>query len=247
MSTQYKAEHESAVRFFRIWLIGAVAVSIIGNVADSLLNREGANPFIAGPAAVVSPALLLGATWGVHKLVQTGLTGTAYKITLRNTVILAAIGFVMSFSSLRDLMLNQGGMSALNATLWPIGVDLSIAGSITALLTLTGEQNAQLETEQPSIPIAPVERVRSEPSAPMALVEAIPSEDPPSDAYLAAASSIVRSGVVKRVTPERVAKVLRAHHGNEKPAAIARDLDMGFDTVKKIVGHPDARHELIAQ
>ncbi|QRY51713.1 DUF2637 domain-containing protein [Mycolicibacterium septicum] len=228
----HQAEHRGAVSFFRALLAGAVAVSILGNVAHALLNLQAFNPVIAAPAAVVPSVLQLGAAWGVHKLVLARITGHAYWVALLTTVVLAILGFIMSFTALRDLLLTQAGMPPLTAYLWPVGVDLSIAGSITALLALTG---VQPKDEQPSVP-KPAPARRRKPVA-----QPSPACSRDLDAVTA---SIVRSGAVKRVGPEKVTNVLRAHRSGVKPSRIARDHEMSFDTVKKIINHHES--ELIA-
>lgn len=130
-------ERQRAVRFFWCALSAASAASIAANVAHAILNTAG-NPAVAAAAAVVPPAVLLGATHGVSLLVRARTAGWAYWSALAMTVALAGCAFGLSFDALRDLARRYAGYSEWAAVLWPLSIDLSIAVSTLALLALTG-------------------------------------------------------------------------------------------------------------
>ena len=131
-------ERRRAVRFFWCALFAATSSSIAGNVAHALLNTTAGSPAIAAAAAIVPPAVLLGATHGVALLVRARTAGWAYWCALAMTVALAGCAFGLSFDALRDLARRYAGYSEWASWLWPLSIDLSIAVSTLALLTLTG-------------------------------------------------------------------------------------------------------------
>jgi hypothetical protein len=90
---------------------------------------------LAAAAAVVPPAVLLGSTHSVALLIKTRRIGVTYWCALTMTVTLAGCAFVLSFDALRDLAVGLG-FHADRAWLWPVAIDVSIAQSTLALLTL---------------------------------------------------------------------------------------------------------------
>ncbi|QFG08924.1 helix-turn-helix DNA binding domain protein [Mycobacterium phage MalagasyRose] len=135
---------DAALRFFRGWLIASMAVSILGNVAHALLSPSVQSWLIAAVAAAYPPIVQFGMTHGSHMLVQARITGAAYKFTLTVAVLLVGLGFVLCYTSLRELMLVWAGMSRFMATLWPLTVDLGIIGSTVAMLVLINAQREAL-------------------------------------------------------------------------------------------------------
>lgn len=133
-----RTERQRAVRFFWCALFAASAASIAANVVHALLNASMGNTGIAAGAAVVPPAVLLGATHGVSLLVRARTAGWAYWCALVMTIALAGCAFGLSFDALRDLAHRYAGYSEWAAVLWPLSIDLSIAVSTLALLALTG-------------------------------------------------------------------------------------------------------------
>ena len=74
-ATAVSANHSRAARFFWSVLVGATAVSLVGNVAHAIL------PFIPTvgiqvAAAGVPPLVLLAAVHGIAVAVRAGVSGT---------------------------------------------------------------------------------------------------------------------------------------------------------------------------
>ncbi|QJD50481.1 membrane protein [Mycobacterium phage Chris] len=138
---------EAASRYFRAWLAAGTGASILGNVVHALLNTGAGAPVIAAAVAVVPPVVLLGATHGVHALVQSRIVGGAYRIALAITVLVACAAFVLSFAALRELAIEWAGIAPAIAWLVPVVVDLSITGSTVALLALSSAERAQVLDE----------------------------------------------------------------------------------------------------
>lgn len=129
-------ETRAAVRFFWTWLFLATIVSVAGNVAHAVLTAPPGTVRLAAAAAVVPPAVLLGATHSVALLVKTRRVGFIYWCALAMTFALAACAFILSFDALRDLAVALG-MPASRAWLWPVAIDVSIANSTLSLLSLS--------------------------------------------------------------------------------------------------------------
>lgn len=129
-------ETRAAVRFFWAWLLLATGVSVAGNVTHAVLAAPPGTVRLAAAAAVVPPAVLLGATHSVALLVRTRRAGFIYWCALVMTLALAACAFVLSFDALRDLAVALG-MPASRAWLWPVAIDVSIANSTLSLLSLS--------------------------------------------------------------------------------------------------------------
>ena len=131
-----EATARKAARFFWAWLIAATSVSVAGNVAHAVLSAPSGRLQLAAAAAVVPPAVLLGATHSVALLVRTRRGGFSYWCALAMTVALAGCAFVLSFDALRELATTLG-MPGDRAWLWPVAIDVSIANSTVSLLSLT--------------------------------------------------------------------------------------------------------------
>lgn len=129
-------ETRAAVRFFWTWLLVATTVSVAGNVAHAVLTAPPGTVRLAAAAAVVPPAVLLGATHSVALLVKTRRAGFIYWLALAMTFALAGCAFILSFDALRDLAVALG-MPASRAWLWPVAIDVSIANSTLSLLSLS--------------------------------------------------------------------------------------------------------------
>jgi hypothetical protein len=126
-----------ATRFFWVWLVCATGASVAGNVAHAVLNAPKGSAALAAAAAVVPPAVLLGSTHSVAQLVKARRIGPTYWCALLMTLALTGCAFVLSFDALSDLAMSLG-MQPDRAWLWPCAIDLSIAQSTMALLSLTG-------------------------------------------------------------------------------------------------------------
>lgn len=139
---------QGAVRFFWTWLFLATGVSVAGNVAHAVLTAPPGTVRLAGAAAVVPPAVLLGATHSVALLVRARRIGVIYWCALAMTFALAGCAFVLSFDALRDLAVMLG-MPTSRAWLWPVSIDVSIANSTLSLLSLSPARSAPV-TAQPT-------------------------------------------------------------------------------------------------
>src|ERR1700743_3154484 len=101
---------------------------------------------LAAAAAVVPPAVLLGSTHSVALLVRAHRVGLHYWCALAMTFALAGCAFVLSFDALRDLA-GALGMPPDRAWLWPVAIDVSIANSTLALLSLAPPRAASQPTD----------------------------------------------------------------------------------------------------
>jgi hypothetical protein len=247
-----------AVRFFWTWLIVATGVSVAGNVAHAVLTAPMGTVRLAAAAAVVPPAVLLGSTHSVALLVRAHRVGLPYWCALAMTFALAGCAFVLSFDALRDLAVALG-MPAGRAWLWPLAIDVSIANSTLALLSLAPPRAAGLPAghgeparrRTPRRPAAaashrtdavdpgPAPGGRSVTSARRALASvpdgAIDTVDPAMlVAWKPAAEELVRSGVTSK-DPQVVAAVLAEHAVGTSRGTIGRRLAIHHQTVGRIL------------
>jgi hypothetical protein len=247
-----------AVRFFWIWLILATSVSVAGNVAHAVLTAPTATVRLAAAAAVVPPAVLLGSTHSVALLVRTRRVGFNYWCALAMTIALAGCAFVLSFDALRDLAVTLG-MLPDRAWLWPVAIDVSIANSTLALLSLAppgstgapanrfekmGHQRAATTTPRPARSGRPQQTGAPLPAS------SVPAEgtlaavlDPaPQTGHAAAAHKqwrpaadrLVRDGVTSK-DPAIVAAVLADHAAGTPPTTISRRHRVHHSTVGRIL------------
>lgn len=190
-------------RFFWGWLIAASAASVAGNVTHAILSAP-PSPVIAAFAAIVPPAVQIGATHGVGVLVRSNASGVAYRAALAMTVALAVSAFILSFGALRDLAERWAGYPPAVAWLWPIAVDLSVALSTVALLALGRADDA------PAVQLRSVD-APAEHGAALRIV----GDDAPAE-------------------QDKASAVLDALAGGMRPSTVARQLGMGYATVCKI-------------
>ncbi|ASR86358.1 membrane protein [Mycobacterium phage DarthP] len=262
-----KDPRAAATRFFWGWLAAGTGASILGNVTHAMLNTAAGSPVVAAALAVVPPVALLGATHGVHALVQSRIVGAAYRAALAITVAVALAAFVLSFAALRELAIGWGGVASAIAWLVPVVIDLSITGSTIALLALSSAQRAEvvdapvLDDAQPVAPVHvevhnEVHTVAqaadlhvSEPAdlQPGAVsVASLIAREAESSAHLAAhfpaAEAIVAQGVT-RIDRVKVAEVLAEHADGTAPSMIARKLSVGYSTVVRILDHHTAQDD----
>ena len=143
MSTQTEItqrNHRRAVRFFWCFLIGATAVSLVGNVTHAVL------PYIPRivvqiGAAAVPPIALLAAVHGIALAVRGGASGKVYRWAVSATAIIGAGAFAVSFLALRDLM-HVIGYGTTTASIFPAIVDTAVAVS-TLMLVALGDKPAR--------------------------------------------------------------------------------------------------------
>lgn len=259
-ATSAETSAGGAVRFFWVWLIMATAVSVAGNVAHAVLTAPMGTVRLAAAAAVVPPAVLLGSTHLVALLVKAHRVGLSYWCALAMTFALAGCAFVLSFDALRDLAVALG-MPADRAWLWPVAIDVSIANSTLALLSLAPPRAAQRSADhgdaaskrRPGEPAArsaaslrkgvsataPAPAGGPGESAQRALAAvpdgAVDSVDPATlMAWQATADEPVRSGVTSK-DPEVVAAVLDEHAAGTSRSTIGRRLAIHHQTVGRIL------------
>jgi hypothetical protein len=255
-----EASTGGAVRFFWVWLMVATGVSVAGNVAHAVLTAPMGTVRLAAAAAVVPPAVLLGSTHSVALLVRAHRLGWHYWCALAMTFALAGCAFVLSFDALRDLAVALG-MPPGRAWLWPVAIDVSIANSTLALLSLAPPRAARQPTDhrdgarkaprgKPASRLvardrkqvsrtAPAPAGGSVPSAQRALA-AVPelaggSVDPAMlIAWKSTADELVRSGVTSK-DPAVVAAVLAEHAAGTSRSTIGRRLAIHHQTVGRIL------------
>jgi hypothetical protein len=256
-ATAAEASTGGTVRFFWVWLIVATGVSVAGNVAHAVLTAPTGTVRLAAAAAVVPPAVLLGSTHSVALLVRAHRVGLHYWCALAMTFALAGCAFVLSFDALRDLAVALG-MPADRAWLWPVAIDVSIANSTLALLSLAPPRAAQRSADyggaamkgtpaKPSARSAARDRTKISTTASVSGVKsarralaAVPdgaadSVDPAMlMAWKATAAELVRSGVTSKDT-QVVAAVLAEHAAGTSRGTIGRRLAIHHQTVGRIL------------
>jgi hypothetical protein len=254
-ATGSKPQASGAARFFWVWLILATGVSVTGNVAHAVLTAPTGTVRLAAAAAVVPPAVLLGSTHSVALLVKAHRVGLSYWCSLAMTFGLAGCAFVLSFDALRDLAITLG-MPPDRAWLWPVAIDVSIANSTLALLSLAPPRAARQPADRggangkgaPRKPAATAgDRTQASTTAsgpgatsahrPLAAVPdvAVESMDPAVlMAWKATADELVRSGVTSK-DPQVVAAVLAEHAAGTSRSTIGRRLAIHHQTVGRIL------------
>lgn len=224
-----------ATRFFWCILCAATGASVCGNVAHAVLAQPH-HAGVAATAAVVPPAVLLGATHGVALLVRSRAGGAVYWCALTLTVALAGCAFVLSFDALRALAVTWAGFPPATAWLWPLAIDLSITQSTLALLALSGaprrgRSDASRRTDDAS--------VRNgvhlhQLDAPVADFPISNREVPTSlNDWTVQADELIGAGVT-RLDRDRVAAVLAELEKGTAPSTIARRHGVGYSTVTRI-------------
>ncbi|TDO18170.1 uncharacterized protein DUF2637 [Mycobacterium sp. BK086] len=250
--TDIQAARTAATRFFWVWLIAATAASVAGNVGHALLTPHAGSPAIAASMAITLPIVMLFATHGVHVLVQARIGGAPYYAALCTTAALALAAFILSFSALRDLAIRWGGWSTQIAWLWPLAIDLGIAGSTLSLLALSSAQRHVEPMLSDAHPGAPVSvQVHTEVHAAASagadertaarvsvaeLVARLDDEITTDEAKFLPAAEHVIEVVGINIDRVKVARVLYANSQGTAPSTIARELGVGFTTVKRILG-----------
>lgn len=245
-----------ATRFFWTVLILATAASVGGNVTHAIL-KVGSGPLVTVAAAVamVPPIVLLAATHSVGLLVRTRSTGPIYWAALAMTIGLAGCAFALSFDALWELAVNAGVRRSI-AWLWPLSIDVSIAQSTLALLSLTRRRMAA-DSEPPTSHTATVSpaakapppstpkghnevtslnghrRRPDTPERPAAHVAAMAATD-----WSDVAETLVRDGVTTKTVTE-VVEALQLWELGTAPNTIARRIGLHRDTVTKITAAAD--------
>jgi hypothetical protein len=135
--------NKAATQFFWRLLALSTAVSIIGNVAHAVFNTGAGNTVVAAMAAVVPPVVLCAAIHGLAVMVRLQITGRYYMAALGLMLGVGMCALVLSFHALYELAVQQAGMPAFIAWLWPLAIDLSVTFSTLALLALTTGKKAR--------------------------------------------------------------------------------------------------------
>jgi Protein of unknown function (DUF2637) len=130
------AAAKQAEGFFSGWLVVATAISIVANVAHAWLTAPADIRVGAAIASLVPPVVLLVQTHAVFKLIKARRVGWAFVISLVVTFLIGLGAFVLSYESIRVLVIMLGTSPDL-AGLWPAIIDLSIVGCTVALYALT--------------------------------------------------------------------------------------------------------------
>jgi Protein of unknown function (DUF2637) len=221
---------DAAARFFWVWLVTASSMSVAGNVTHAIMNAPPATVALAAAAAVVPPAVLLGSTHSVALLLRTRRAGASYWCTLMMTVGLAGCAFVLSFDALRDLAVTLG-FHPDRAWLWPVAIDVSIAQSTLALLTLEPRRSSPAGTSGTR---ALMSVASGRQAAPLLTVEGLPPTAAPAARWKTAADRLVREGVTSK-DPVLVAAILAEHAAGTPPSTIGRRQNVHHSTVNRIV------------
>jgi hypothetical protein len=132
--------HRRAVRFFWGLLIGATAVSLIGNIAHAVLSYVPPIVIQIG-AAAVPPIALLAAVYGIALAVRAGASGRVYCWAVGAVAAIGAGAFAVSFLALRDLV-QAIGYSSGAAWIFPAIIDTTVAVS-TLMLVALGDKPAR--------------------------------------------------------------------------------------------------------
>ncbi len=145
MSTPTQTEiaaknHHRAVRFFWCFIIGATTVSLIGNIAHALLPYL---PYVVIQigAAAVPPIVLLAAVHGIALAVRAGASGRVYRWAITAVAVIGAGAFMLSFRTLRELLIQTGTPPAW-AWVFPAIIDTAVAVS-TLMLVALGDKPAR--------------------------------------------------------------------------------------------------------
>jgi hypothetical protein len=226
----------AASRFFWLWLFTSTSMSVAGNVTHAIINAPRGAVGLAAAAAVVPPAVLLGSTHSVAVLVKTRRLGASYWCALLMTVALAGCAFVLSFDALRDLAVSLG-FHPDTAWLWPVAIDVSIAQSTLALLTLT--PRGRIRGAHAPAP-GPLALPRRSPAA-LSVVADAPGGTRRTSADRGAAAQwkptadqLVREGVTSK-DADVVAAILAEHAAGTPPSTIGRRQNVHHSTVNRIL------------
>lgn len=171
--TPEEARRASARRFCWGWLLFAMAASVGGNFLHSWMTAPAEVRVGAAIAAIVPPAVLLGATHLTTLLISTRRRNYrpidlfVLVLVILGSIAVAYFAFTISFYSLRDLMILFGQRPDV-AWRWPVAVDASLVVSSTALMSFA-ESRRDSTDHQPSagrMTAAAVAAVNSGPRTP---------------------------------------------------------------------------------
>jgi hypothetical protein len=132
--------HRRAVGFFWCFLIGATAVSLIGNITHAVLPYIPRIDIQIG-AAAMPPIALLAAVHGIALAVRAGASGRVYRWAVIAVAVIGAGAFMLSFRALRDLLIQTGTPPAW-ALIFPAIIDTAV-GVATMMLVALGDKPAR--------------------------------------------------------------------------------------------------------
>jgi hypothetical protein len=234
---------DASARFFWVWLVTASSTSVAGNVTHAIMTAPRAMVALAAAAAVVPPAVLLGSTHSVALLIKTRRAGASYWCALMMTIGLAGCAFVLSFDALRELAVSLG-FPAHRAWLWPVAIDVSIAQSTLALLTLAPQRHAEacdVGARSVAPQLVDADRSARRASATPAPASVSVGRQPGRSVAVAAAAhwktaaaQLVREGVTSK-DPDLVAVILAEHAAGTPPCTIGRRQNVHHSTVNRIL------------
>ena len=271
MSTQTEItqrNHSRAVRFFWGFLLGATAVSLIGNIAHAVLPYL---PHIVVQigAAAVPPIALLAAVHGIALAVRGGASRRVYRWAVTATAAIGAGAFAVSFLALRDLM-RAIGYSSATAWIFPSIIDTAVAVSTLMLVALgdkpvrrarivTASASAQVQAGARTAPalVSSPRRQRSvradqvassAESAPVdPALRAASAPDRRADADHAALAQVLLDAGATTKPAAVVAAILLAHAEGTALNRIAADVGIHHRTVSRIIdAADDHRRHLVA-
>jgi Protein of unknown function (DUF2637) len=253
--------HHRAVRFFWALLIGATAVSLIGNIAHAVLPYIPSVVIQIG-AAAVPPIALLAAVHGIALAVRAGASGRVYCCAVSAVAAIGVGAFAVSFLALRDLV-HAIGYSPTTACIFPAIIDTAVAVSTLMLVALGSKPARRIRTgkvststDSPTLPGLPQRRAQSAKanvrrSAPSSTwvpgsasvqlnpghmeqdsAQTVDVEIAQADADLA--SDLIASGATQQPF-EIVIAVLSSHRGGASINAAAKASGINYRTARRIV------------
>jgi hypothetical protein len=256
-----RRNHCRAVRFFWGFLIGATTVSLIGNIAHATLPYLRPIVIQIG-AAAVPPIALLAAVHGIALAVRAGASGRVYRWAIAAVAVIGAGAFMLSFRTLRDLLIQMGTPPAW-AWLFPAIIDTAVAVSTMMLVALGDKPGRRARTvttsataqtrlikrmRQPPEQSAKAVDKRRAPYAPTQTTQPDPAQTVQGSAQTEAtqvdaeiaqvdadlASELIASGVTTQPV-ETVIAVLAAHRDGASINAAAKASGINYGTAQRIV------------
>jgi hypothetical protein len=252
--------HRRAVRFFWTFLIGATAISLVGNVAHAVL------PYIPPMivqigAAAVPPVVLLAAVHGIALAVRAGASSSIYRWAVGAVAAIGIGAFAVSFLALSDLM-RAIGYSPTIAWVFPAIIDTTVAVSTLMLVALGDKPVSRVRTTKTSFTSHARAQNRSAQGAKSQLTMSAPAQAahnisvpfsastgpesvqtvqaPVAQADADLASELIASGVTTQAVDTVVAVLVACRRGASINAA-AKASGINFRTAQRIIEAADGR------
>lgn len=152
---ELEADRDRARRYFRLWLIGATVLTLVGNAAHAVIAGAATTP-VRIAVHLVPPLIALVAihavtvlarVGGVHRADRPRLRDAdgAMRVTIVGASAMATAAVVLSYAGLRGLA-ESAGMHGWLAVVYPLTIDVGIAVSSIALVALRPASSADLRT-----------------------------------------------------------------------------------------------------